>query len=205
MYNLPEGASCCRGIWDYSMEEKLRRPTPGQILGPYYPPKPDLTADNDLTRWPGADRRAEGQIMTIAGTVAGPQGQLIADALVEAWQCDVHGLYRHPDAPNHETVDRFFEGYGRFTTAGDGAWSFVLLRPTPYPGRAPHVHFKVTAAAHRELITQMYIAGDPLNGDDFALARAGSDRDLLVVDLSVSQDDPAELVGEFSIVLETAE
>ena len=176
-------------------------PTPGQILGPYYPPNPDLDADADLTRWPDADRRAKGPVMIVTGDLRDTWGAPLVGALIETWQCDAQGLYRHPEAPGSENVDPHFEGYGRCRTDDAGAWAFTMLRPTPYPGRAPHVHFKITAEGFAPLITQMYVAGETLNDEDFALAHAGQHRASLIVSLAATPNGPGDLAGRFGIVL----
>lgn len=182
------------------------RPTPGQILGPYYPVDPNPQADRDLTRWPGAEHRAKGGRLEISGRVTDIQGQPLAGVLIECWQCDAAGRYRHPDAPEHDLVDPDFEGYGRVVTGADGAYDIRALRPTPYPGRAPHVHYRITAPGYAELITQMYIEGDPQNDEDFALLRAGDDaaQALLLVDLvPIAEAGHEEAYrGIFNVVLE---
>ena len=180
-------------------------PTPGQILGPYYPPNPDADADFDLTRWPGAAEAASGPTILLEGRVLSSDGSAVAGALVEVWQCDRSGRYRHPDAPETDLVDPRFEGYGRVTAASDGSYAFRVLRPVPYPGRAPHVHFKVTAADHVPLITQMYVLGEAGNADDFALAHAGDRRARLVVRLEAANHGQDTWSATFDIVLAPAE
>ena len=180
-------------------------PTPGQILGPYYPPNPNPDADFDLTRLPGAAEAAQGPTILLSGRVLATDGSPAAGALVEVWQCDRAGRYRHPDAPETALVDPRFEGYGRVVAGADGAYAFRVLRPVPYPGRTPHVHFKVTADAFAPLITQMYVAGEAGNADDFALARAGDQRARLVVALQPADRGPDAWTVRFDIVLAPAE
>lgn len=180
-------------------------PTPGQILGPYYPPNPDPDADFDLTRWPGAAEAAHGPTVLLSGRVRATDRGGVAGALVEVWQCDSAGRYRHPDAPETELVDPRFEGYGRVIADADGGYVLRVLRPVPYPGRTPHVHFRVTAAGLAPLVTQMYVAGEARNADDFALARAGDQRDRLVVALQPAKDGPDAWTALFDIVLSPME
>ncbi len=187
------------------MTEPPLLPTPGQILGPYYPPEPDLDADWDLTRLPGAAEAAEGPTILLSGAVLTTDASPVAGALVELWQCDRAGRYRHPDAPESALVDPRFEGYGRVVTGPDGGYAFRVLRPVPYPGRTPHVHFKVTAAGHAPLITQMYVAGEAGNAADFALARAGDQRARLVVALATAERGPDAWTARFNLVLATEE
>lgn len=179
----------------------LLKPTPGQILGPYYPPEPDIHADADLTRWPGAQEAASGPTVALAGRIMSVHRLPVEGALVELWQCDRNGRYRHPDAPETELVDPHFEGYGRLVTDVDGTYAFRVLQPVPYPGRAPHVHFKVTASGFQPLITQMYVAGEPDNDGDFALAHASDQRSRLIVTLEPVEGGSEDWRVNFDIVL----
>ncbi|MGF1649960.1 MAG: protocatechuate 3,4-dioxygenase [Hyphomicrobiaceae bacterium] len=177
------------------------KPTPGQILGPYYPPEPDPEADADLTRWPGAEEAASGPTIALRGRILSVQGAPVDGALVELWQCDHNGRYRHPDAPEHELVDPRFEGYGRLVTGPDGTYAFRVLQPVPYPGRAPHVHFKVSARGFEPLITQMYVDGEARNEGDFALNHAGEEKTRLIVALEAIADGTEDWAAHFDIVL----
>lgn len=178
-------------------------PTPSQILGPYYPIDPDRRADNDLTRWPGEPMRARGSTMRIDGRVLDTFGLPVAGALIETWQCDAQGYYRHPDAPDHDKVDPHFEGYGRFHTLADGRYCFRALKPVSYPGRAPHLHFLVSVPGHAVFITQMYVADEAENDTDFALWRAGGPdhRARLIVALRQTEGAAEDFQGTFDIVL----
>lgn len=176
--------------------------TPGQIEGPFYPLHPDPHAGDDLTRRPGATARARGATMRIVGRVLSVGGDPLAGVLVEAWQCDANGRYPHPDAPENALVDPNFEGYGRSRTGADGAYGLLALRPVGYPGRAPHLHLKVTAPDGRQLITQMYIAGEAQNDTDFALWRAeAGHRARLIAELRPAGADGADFKTSFDIVL----
>ncbi|MGF1663441.1 MAG: response regulator, partial [Kineosporiaceae bacterium] len=93
----------------------------------------------------------------------------VVDSLVDIWQCDALGRYRHPRDPGPR--DEGFQGYGRVRTNGDGAYRFRTIRPVPYPGRTPHIHFAVTVPGGTPWTTQMYVAGEPLNERDFLLAQ----------------------------------
>ena len=142
--------------------------------------------------------------MRLYGRIMTGDGNPIANALVEAWQCDANGIYPHPDAPDHHDVDPNFEGYGRFVTKSDGTYTFRALRPVKYPGRAPHLHLKVTANSFIPLVTQMYIAGEIENDDDFALHRIENEylRTLLVTELLTLRDSSEDYYAHFDIVLE---
>lgn len=177
-------------------------PTPAQTLGPFYPQRPPLETDNDLVIVDGREP-AFGAITDLVGRVVDPAGEPVDDARVEIWQCDAKGYYHHPRSRNEDRWDRNFQGFGTFTTAGDGVYRFRTIRPVPYPGRTPHIHFRVVAPGMPELITQMYIAGHPQNAGDHVLSRAGdaAARQRLLVDFEPSDEADAELAARFDIVL----
>ena len=65
--------------------------------------------------------------------------------MVEIWQCDAHGIYNHPRSPGQSRRDAGFQGYGRTGIDAAGRYAFRTIRPVAYPGRTPHIHFKVHA------------------------------------------------------------
>jgi protocatechuate 3,4-dioxygenase beta subunit len=77
------------------------------------------------------------------------------------------------------SADPNFQGFGRTRVAGDGAYRFRTIEPVPYPGRTPHIHFRITGAGFEPLVTQMYIEGHPLNAED-GIYRGLGERALLV-------------------------
>lgn len=178
--------------------------TPAQTEGPFYPVELPADRDNDLVLVKGAAAPAKGEILLLAGTVADTAGRPLAGARVEIWQCNALGRYHHPGDRSSAAEDPGFQGYGEFTTAADGAYSFRAIRPVPYPGRTPHIHFKVSAPGLRTLVTQMYVAGEPGNARDFLYnsLRDEAERRALTVALAKAADGKA-LTGRFEIVLRT--
>ena len=88
--------------------------------------------------------------------------------------------------------------------AADGAFRFRTIKPVPYPGRAPHIHFAVRAPGIARFTTQMYVKGHPLNARDGILnsVRDPQARASLVVDLRPAPDlEEGSLAGKFDIVL----
>ena len=140
--------------------------TPGQSLGPFYPSKIPLDSDADLTVVSGRDGRATGEITNLFGQVFTTDGEPMPDARIEIWQCDAFSAYHHPRAGGG--IDPYFQGYGRTTTDSGGRYRFKTIKPVAYPGRAPHIHFRVLVGL-RELVTQVYVQGDPSNKNDFLL------------------------------------
>jgi protocatechuate 3,4-dioxygenase beta subunit len=101
-------------------------------------------------------------------------------------------------------LDEDFQGYGQVLTDETGGYRFRTIRPVPYPGRTPHIHFAVSASDLPRFTTQMYVAGEPLNERDGVLmgVRDAAARARLVVPLRPAPDaEPNALAGTFDIVL----
>jgi protocatechuate 3,4-dioxygenase beta subunit len=180
-------------------------PTPPQTAGPFYPVTFPDDVDNDLVVLRGAEARAGGVVTHVMGRVLGSDGRPIPGAEVEIWQCDAHGRYRHPGDRGSRPRDAAFQGYGRTRAAADGAYRFRTIRPVPYPGRTPHIHFAVTAPGRPALVTQMYVAGEPLNERDglYASLRDPRQRAAVTVRLDPANGiEPGALAGQFDIVVQ---
>jgi len=149
--------------------------TPSQTEGPFYPTSFPADMDNDLVQVRGQAARAMGTVLHLQGRVLDLNGRAVQGALVEIWQCDSQGLYDHPRQPGHERRDQAFQGYGRMLASGDGTYSFRTLKPVAYPGRAPHIHFKVATSTGRVLTSQFYVAGEPGNERDGVFRAAARD------------------------------
>jgi protocatechuate 3,4-dioxygenase beta subunit len=190
------------GLTLYSIASSARsRVTPWQSLGPFYPQKLPVDSDADLTFVDGKNGQATGQFTRLSGRVTDQSGAPIKNARVEIWQCDAFGAYHHPR--DGGGVDTFFQGYGQTTTDDNGNYRFKTIKPVAYPGRAPHIHMKVIDGS-RELVTQIYIQGEPANKRDFLLnaIRNEQSRQSLEVAFEASTDpDESELVARFDPVL----
>ena len=145
--------------------EELTR-TPPQTEGPFYPDHLPLDTDNDLISINDGATPALGDITWVSGRVLDSRGQPIRNALVEIWQCDNNGAYLHSKTGNREKRDSNFQGFGRFLTGSTGEYLFRTIKPVPYPGRAPHIHYAIKMKGRKELITQCYIEGHPGNEKD---------------------------------------
>lgn len=178
-------------------------PTPRQSRGPFYPDTLPLDTDNDLIRVAGVEARARGTITHVYGLITDLDGRALPEVQVEIWQCDANGRYRHSRDRGGQPQDPGFQGYGRTVTDEQGRYRFRTIRPVPYPGRAPHIHFAVHPGRGRPLVTQMYVAGDPLNDRDLLLNSIAdaTQRQHLLVALQDDATQPGELRGRFDIVL----
>ena len=179
-------------------------PTPPQSRGPFYPDQIPLDNDNDLVRIEGRDRIAAGEVTDLRGRVLDLSGGPVPGALVEIWQCDANGRYIHRLDDRRVPRDPNFQGYGRFTTTADGRYRFRTIKPVPYPGRAPHIHFAVRAPGRRPLTTQMYVHGAPENDRDWLLNAVvdTAARERLIVTFEPAADPrEAQFQARFDIVL----
>jgi protocatechuate 3,4-dioxygenase alpha subunit len=160
------------GVLAVSLKE-----TPSQTAGPYVhigcaPNYAGITGvyANDLGSQMVRDG-AQGERITIAGTIVDGAHTPLKDAMIEIWQADANGLYNSP-LENRGTPDPCFTGWGRQPTDGvTGAYCFETIKPgsAPWPdGRqqAPHVTFWIVARGiNLGLCTRMYF-------DDEAVANA---------------------------------
>ena len=178
--------------------------TPGQTEGPFYPLAFPADMDADLVRVKGQVAQAVGQITHISGRILDRRGGIVKGATVEIWQCDAHGIYDHPGDSGRRRRDTAFQGYGRTKVDADGRYAFRTIRPVAYPGRTPHIHFKVHAPGTGRLTTQMYVGGERQNATDGPLnaIRDRASRETLIVALREAPDREAgALAGTFDIVL----
>ncbi len=177
--------------------------TPRQSEGPFYPKELPLDHDADLVRVAGSQRPAAGVVTHVYGRVLDPDGVALDAARVEIWQCDANGRYLHPGDRGRRPRDPGFQGFGHTVSDGRGRYRFRTIRPVPYPGRAPHIHFRIVRDGLPELITQMYVAGAPENERDVLLRRVRDPaaRAALIVRLVPHADRRGELEGRFDIVL----
>ena len=178
--------------------------TPRQTRGPFYPTEIPLDHDNDLVTIAGQPGVARGEITNVVGRVLDEAGRPLRQARVEIWQCDVNGRYRHPWDRRDVPLDPSFQGYGQIVTGADGAYRFRTIKPVPYPGRAPHIHFAVSGPGFEPLVTQLYVAGAPENASDGVLngIRDAKARQSLVVAFeSAAGASGGELLARFDIVL----
>jgi protocatechuate 3,4-dioxygenase beta subunit len=180
--------------------------TPSTILGPYYPVIRPVERDADLTRLRGRRSRARGQIIHVAGRVLNQRGEPLRGARVELWQANSFGRYNHPSDPNPAPLDPDFQGYGLQVTDREGRFRFTTVKPGPYPfdggTRAPHLHFQVTGRTERR-VSQMFFAGEALNGQDQVLLATPRRREKLIADLlpAPPDEDPATRLVRWDIVL----
>jgi len=125
--------------------------------------------DNDMTRQHDGGE-AQGQRIIVHGRVLDSDGRAVPDTLVEVWQANAAGRYRHSNDTWPAPIDPNFTGAGRVLTDSDGYYRFTTIKPGIYPwGNSPnawrpaHIHFSLFGRAFTQrLVTQMYFPGDPM-------------------------------------------
>lgn len=151
-----------------ALAQSPRRLTPSQTEGPFYPNQALQDADADLLRNGTIDYKG-GEPAWVSGVVSDLSGKPVSGAVVEIWQCDHEGVYRHSRSSG--SAPMAFQGFGKVQVGADGQYRFRTIRPAHYPGRTPHIHVKVKLGSRELLTTQMYVAGEPANARDALLRR----------------------------------
>jgi protocatechuate 3,4-dioxygenase beta subunit len=170
-------------------------PTPRMTEGPFYPNTFPKDIDADLTRIEGRAGVAQGTILDVSGRVVDRSGAPRAGARVEIWQCDAQGQYHHVGGPEG---DENFQGFGFVNTDAEGRYAFRTIKPVPYPGRTPHIHFTVLEGNRQRLTSQMFIEGEPGNARDGLYRSLGDSARLVTMKL---ESAGAELKGSLEIVV----
>ena len=167
-------------------------------------------SDHDLTRQHAGEPQGERIIVT--GRVVDDSGRGIAQSLVEIWQTNAAGRYRHAKDEHPAPLDPNFSGAGRTLTDENGFYRFVTIKPGAYPWRnhhnawrPAHIHFSLVGPAFvTRLITQMYFPGDPLFAFDPILQSIPSEkaRQRLVAKFDMDTTQPEWALGyRFDLVL----
>jgi protocatechuate 3,4-dioxygenase beta subunit len=178
--------------------------TPAQTEGPFYPDRLPLDTDNDLLIINDGITPAVGEVTHLTGKVLDANGNPLRNALVEIWQCDRNGAYLHTGTDNRQKSDKNFQGFGRFMTGSTGDYYFRTIRPVPYPGRTPHIHYKIKHKGQEKLTTQCYVKGEPRNDRDgiYRSIRDPRARESITVDFApIKESKIGELAARFDIVL----
>ena len=188
-----------------TLAEELHR-----IDGPVFGGDAVEPGDDDLTSQ--HEGEALGERIVVSGRVLDEAGDPIRGALVEVWQANAAGRYRH-EVDNHPApLDPNFSGAGRCLTDDEGNYRFVTIKPGAYPWgnhenawRPAHIHFSLFGRAFTErLVTQMYFPGDPLFAYDpiFNAVRDPNARALLISRFDLSTTEPDWALGyRWDIVL----
>jgi protocatechuate 3,4-dioxygenase, alpha subunit len=176
--------------------------TPSQTIGPFFHDALMRDGVDDL------DPEGEaGAPIVITGTVRDGAGAVIDDAMVEIWQSDGAGRYRHPADGRAGDVPTSFIGFGRVASTDDGAYRLRTVLPGTLPGRdgtvqAPHLNVHVFARGVLDkLATRIYFDGQDANERDPVLSSVPEDRRATLVARHEGEEEGAARY-RFDIVLQ---
>ena len=188
-------------------------PTKSELTGPTFGHGILQPLDNDLIRNYSRDgAEAIGQRIVVYGQVLDENARPVRNTLVEFWQANAGGRYRHKREGYVAALDPNFGGCGRALTDDNGYYHFRTVKPGAYPWpnggndwRPAHIHFSVFGHAFAQrLITQMYFEDDPMIWQD-PIALAIPDRaavEQLIARLDRQNTTPMDaLAYRFDIVL----
>ena len=162
--------------------------------------------DNNLIlNWSKDGTPAIGERILVHGRVLDENGRAVPNTLVEIWQANAGGRYRHKKDSYLAPLDPNFGGCGRTLTDEQGRYQFLTIRPGAYPWpnrgndwRPMHIHFSVYGHSFgQRLITQLYFEGDPLSDrcPIAATVRNRSQLDTLVAPLGMNNSRPHDFLA----------
>ena len=183
-----------------------------ELTAPVFTPTDIGPLDHDLILNYAKDGLPIGERIIVHGYVRDAFGAPVRNALVEVWQANAGGRYRHKKDQYLAPIDPNFGGCGRMLTDDNGYYCFRTIKPGPYPWRnqvsdwrPAHIHFSLSGEAFAQrLITQMYFEGDPLLVRCPILQSVGSDDAMrtLIAELDMHAAVPLDsLAYRFDLVL----
>ena len=179
--------------------------TPKQTEGPFYPDHLPLDTDNDLIIVNDGITPAVGEITHLSGRILDAKGQPIRNALVEIWQVDAKGVYLHKGSDRHDDRDKNFQGFGRFMTGSTGEYYFRTIKPVPYPGRTPHIHFAIKMKGREKWTTQCYIKAEAERNEKDGVYKgiaSAKERSAVTIDFApLKTSRIGELTARFDIIM----
>ena len=183
--------------------------TPSELNGPTFAPSDIGQLDSDLIQNYAKDGPPIGERVLLYGKVIDENARPLPYTLVEIWQANASGRYRHVKDGYLAALDPNFGGCGRTLTDAQGRYSFKTIKPGAYPlsflggsgWRCRHIHFKVSCPGYRALTTQMYFEGDPLIAQDFEIAKAPEESRHLLIAAATPDEGSGLLLYRFDIVL----
>jgi len=133
-------------------------PSPYCTIGPFFPSM-FSNGTNDLTK--SRNHTARGQHILLTGRVLEEGGQPTVNTIVEIWQADADGVFRHPLDPRSAQADPGFQGWGRARTDAEGTYQFRTVLPGSYTEngtpRCPHINLMILAIGlTRRLVTTVF-------------------------------------------------
>jgi protocatechuate 3,4-dioxygenase alpha subunit len=141
--------------------------SPACTTGPFFP-REFSDGSEDLTSRDG--KTAKGQHILLTGRVLELGGKPTWNMVLEIWQPDARGIFRHSLDPRSAQADPGFWGWGRARTAKDGWYRFRTVLPGAYDERCPHINCTVIGIGlTRRLVTAIFFPDTSVPANDPAL------------------------------------
>lgn len=148
--------------------------TPEATIGPFFPGAFLADAPHDLwTVAPLVAHRPAGQPIVFAARFLDALKRPVPSLLVECWQANAHGRYRHPLDRSDRPLDPQFDGFARLRTDDEGTVRLRTIKPGSHPVRpgspvirAPHLRLTIFASGIDRLVTQVFFEDEALNATD---------------------------------------
>ncbi|MGA8037443.1 MAG: protocatechuate 3,4-dioxygenase subunit beta [Candidatus Acidiferrales bacterium] len=218
-FRRPEPRSQPDYFWPSYVSSRKRAPKKPLILlphslsevtGPVFGEVEIGATDSDLTTQ--HEGEPIGERIIVSGRILNDSGRPVPNALIEIWQANAAGRYRHKNDQHGAPLDPNFTGCGRMLTDAEGNYRMVTIKPGAYPWqnqpnawRPAHIHFSLFGAGLlSRLVTQMYFPGDPLMAHDpiFNSIRDDRARQRLIAAFDFATTVPSHALGyKFDIVL----
>lgn len=147
--------------------------TPEATIGPFYPGAFLTGFPQDLSSVaPLLAHRPQGQPMVLVARFLDSAGRPVPSLVVEFWQANAFGRYRHPDDRSSAPLDPQFDGFARLRTSDQGVLRYRTIKPGAHPVaggtamRAPHLRLTIFASGIDRLTTQLFFDDETLNASD---------------------------------------
>ena len=144
--------------------------TLSEVTGPLFGDIKPEPGENDLSRSAENGKEALGERIIVVGRVIDEDERPVPHSVIEIWQANAAGRYRHPVDQHNAPLDPNFSGAGRCVTNEKGEYRFQSIKPGAYPWlnhpnawRPAHIHLSLFGPCFAtRLVTQFFFPGDPL-------------------------------------------
>ena len=165
--------------------------TPRDYTGPFYPKGPRNRKSDLIVGEPRAE------VLHLSGRVLTPDGSPLTGVLVDIWQADPNGRYKHPRDRGQDSLMEEFLYWGEASTDAEARFQFRTYVPGRYSARpAQHIHYKVWREGKELLTSQIYF--DELGG---AQGLARSEQAAALQTVSLERIDDETFAAELQIVI----
>lgn len=143
------------------------KPTPEATIGPFFPGAFVDALPQDL--WQVSPLTAHhplGDPIVLEVRVFDAHERPVPSVVIEFWQANADGRYRHPADQSPRALDPQFDGFARLRTSDQGIIELHTIKPGAAGTRAPHLRLTIFASGIDRVVTQVFFDEEPLNASD---------------------------------------